>query len=399
MSTLSNKRIIVGISGGIAAYKSAEIVRRLQDRGAEVRVVMTSSAEEFIRPLTLQALSGHQVHADLLDPEAEAGMGHIELARWADLVLIAPATADFIASMVHGRANSLLGAVILATPARVAVAPAMNQGMWSHPATSDNMEVLKQRRVMIFGPDSGSQACGDVGEGRMQQADTIVEQVASCFESGELAGKKVVITAGPSREAIDPVRYISNHSSGKMGYAIAAAAVDAGAEVTLISGPVALAAPDRCKLVSVVDAAAMHHSSISACAEADIFIAAAAVADYRPVAVAEQKIKKQSDSLEIKLEKTADIVSDIANSFSDLYVVGFAAETQDVENYAREKLQRKNLDAIVANDVSRQDVGFNSDENEACWITADSSQVFSKRSKTQLARDIVSAIAKQLDQQ
>lgn len=399
MSTLSNKRIIVGISGGIAAYKSAEIVRRLQDRGAEVRVVMTPSAEEFIRPLTLQALSGHPVHADLLDPEAEAGMGHIELARWADLVLIAPATADFIASMVHGRANSLLGAVILATPARVAVAPAMNQGMWSHPATSDNMKVLKQRQVMIFGPDSGSQACGDIGEGRMQQPDSIVDQVASCFDSGELAGKKVVITAGPTREAIDPVRYISNHSSGKMGYAIAAAAVDAGAEVTLVSGPVTLAAPDRCTLVPVIDAAAMHKSAKSACEDADIFIAAAAVADYRPVSVADQKIKKQSDSLEITLEKTADIVSDIADSFSQLFVVGFAAETRDVENYAREKLQRKKLNAIVANDVSRQDVGFNSDDNEACWITADSSQLFNKRSKAQLARDIVSAIAEQIDQQ
>ena len=399
MSTLSNKRIIVGISGGIAAYKSAEIVRRLQDRGAEVRVVMTTSAEEFIRPLTLQALSGHPVHSDLLDPEAEAGMGHIELARWADLVLIAPATADFIASMVHGRANSLLGAVILATPARVAVAPAMNQGMWSHPATSDNMALLKQRQVMIFGPDSGEQACGDVGEGRMQQPDTIVDQVANCFDSGELAGKKVVITAGPTREAIDPVRYISNHSSGKMGYALAAAAVDAGAQVTLVSGPVALAAPDRCTLVPVVDAAAMHNSATSACADADIFIAAAAVADYRPISVADQKIKKQSDNLELKLEKTLDIVTHIADSHSQLYVVGFAAETRDVESYAREKLQRKKLDAIVANDVSRQDVGFNSDDNEAWWITPDGSQIFSKRSKAQLARDIVSAIAKQIDQQ
>ena len=249
MSTLSNKRIIVGITGGIAAYKSAEIVRRLQDRGAEVQVVMTPSAEEFIRPLTLQALSGHPVHADLLDPEAEAGMGHIELARWADLLLIAPATADFIASMVHGRGNSLLNAIYLATPAKVAVAPAMNQGMWSHPATSDNMQCLKQRQVMIFGPDSGIQACGDIGEGRMQQPDTIVEQVANCFETGQLSGKKVVITAGPTREAIDPVRYISNHSSGKMGYSIAAAAVEAGAQVTIISGPVAISAPDRCTVI------------------------------------------------------------------------------------------------------------------------------------------------------
>ncbi|MDG1819644.1 MAG: bifunctional phosphopantothenoylcysteine decarboxylase/phosphopantothenate--cysteine ligase CoaBC [Porticoccaceae bacterium] len=396
MSTLSNKRIIVGITGGIAAYKSAEIVRRLQDRGAEVQVVMTPSAEEFIRPLTLQALSGYPVHADLLDPEAEAGMGHIELARWADLLLIAPATADFIASMVHGRGNSLLNAIYLATPATVAVAPAMNQGMWSHPATSDNMQCLKQRQVMIFGPDSGIQACGDIGEGRMQQPDTIVEQVANCFETGQLSGKKVVITAGPTREAIDPVRYISNHSSGKMGYSIAAAAVEAGAQVTIISGPVAIAAPDRCTVIETLSAADMHKAALAACGDADIFIASAAVADYRPVNVAEQKIKKSADSIELKLEKNPDIVSAVAEKFSDLFVVGFAAETQDIETYARDKLARKKLDAIVANDVSRTDVGFNSDDNEAWWITADSSQAFSKRSKTQLARDIIDAISKQI---
>jgi phosphopantothenoylcysteine decarboxylase/phosphopantothenate--cysteine ligase len=397
MSTLSNKRIIVGISGGIAAYKSAEIVRRLQDRGAEVQVVMTPSAEEFIRPLTLQALSGFPVHADLLDPEAEAGMGHIELARWADLLLIAPATADFIASMVHGRGNSLLNAIYLATPAKVAVAPAMNQGMWSHPATSDNMQTLKQREVIIFGPDSGIQACGDVGEGRMQQPDDIVEQVASCFQSGQLSGKKVVISAGPTREAIDPVRYISNHSSGKMGYALATAAVEAGAKVTIVSGPVELKAPDRCTVTSVISAAEMYNSAMAACADADIFIAAAAVADYRPVSVAEQKIKKQADSMELKLEKNVDIVSAIADSFNDLFVVGFAAETQDIEAYARDKLTRKKLDAIVANDVSRPDVGFNSDNNQAWWITADSSQAFSKRSKTQLARDIIGAISEKIE--
>jgi phosphopantothenoylcysteine decarboxylase/phosphopantothenate--cysteine ligase len=397
MSTLSNKRIIVGISGGIAAYKSAEIVRRLQDRGAEVQIVMTPSAEEFIRPLTLQALSGFPVHADLLDPEAEAGMGHIELARWADLLLIAPATADFIASMVHGRGNSLLNAIYLATPAKVAVAPAMNQGMWSHPATSDNMQTLKHREVIIFGPDSGIQACGDVGEGRMQQPDNIVEQVANCFQSSQLSGKKVVISAGPTREAIDPVRYISNHSSGKMGYALATAAVEAGAEVTIISGPVTLAAPDRCTVIPVISAAEMHSSAMAACADADIFIAAAAVADYRPMNIAEQKIKKQADSMELKLEKNVDIVSAVADNFNDLFVVGFAAETQDIEAYARDKLTRKKLDAIVANDVSRTDVGFNSDNNEAWWITADSSQAFSKRSKTQLARDIIGAISKKIE--
>jgi len=397
MSTLSNKRIIVGITGGIAAYKSAEIVRRLQDRGAEVRVVMTPSAEEFIRPLTLQALSGHPVHADLLDPEAEAGMGHIELARWADLLLIAPATADFIASMVHGRGNSLLNALYLATPAKVAVAPAMNQGMWSHPATSANMRTLQQREVLVFGPDNGIQACGDIGEGRMQQPEDIAEQVANCFQRGQLSGKKIVITAGPTREAIDPVRYISNHSSGKMGYAMATAAIEAGAEVTIVSGPVALAAPDRCTIIPVISAAEMHSSAMAACSDADIFIATAAVADYRPVSVAEQKMKKTADSIELKLEKNVDIVSAVADNFNDLYVVGFAAETQDIETYARDKLARKKLDAIVANDVSRTDVGFNADDNEAWWITADSSQAFSKRSKAQLARDIIDAISQRLE--
>ena len=396
MSTLSNKRIIVGVSGGIAAYKSAEVVRRLQDAGAEVRVVMTPGAEEFIRPLTLQALSGHPVHADLLDPEAEAGMGHIELARWADLVLIAPATADFIATMVHGRANSLLNAIYLATPAIVAVAPAMNQGMWSHPATTANMEQLHQRQVKIFGPDSGIQACGDIGPGRMQQPDILVEQVAACFASQQLSGKKLVITAGPTREAIDPVRYISNHSSGKMGYALAEAAIEAGAEVTLISGPVNLQPPERCTLISVISAADMHSATMSACADANILIASAAVADYRPVTVATQKIKKHADAMTLEMEKNPDIVSAAATQYNDLFVVGFAAETQDVESYARGKLERKNLDAIVANDVSRSDVGFNSDNNEAWWISTDTSKAFSIRSKTQLARDIVAAIAAQL---
>ncbi len=396
MSTLSNKRVIVGVSGGIAAYKSAELVRRLQDAGAEVRVVMTPGAEEFIRPLTLQALSGYPVHADLLDPEAEAGMGHIELARWADLVLIAPATADFIATMVHGRANSLLNAVYLATPAMVAVAPAMNQGMWSHPATTANMELLSQRQVKIFGPDNGIQACGDIGPGRMQQPDILVEQVAACFASQQLSGMKMVITAGPTREAIDPVRYISNHSSGKMGYALAEAAIEAGAEVTLISGPVNLQPPERCTLIPVISAADMHSATMSACANADILIAAAAVADYRPVTVATQKIKKHADAMTLEMEKNPDIVSAAATKYDDLFVVGFAAETQDVESYARGKLERKNLDAIVANDVSRSDVGFNSDNNEAWWISADTSKTFSIRSKTQLARDIVAAIAEQL---
>jgi phosphopantothenoylcysteine decarboxylase/phosphopantothenate--cysteine ligase len=393
MSGLSNKRIIVGITGGIAAYKSAEIIRRLQDHGAEIRVVMTPGAEEFVRPLTMQALSGHPVHTGLLDETAEAGMGHIELARWADLLLIAPATADFVANMVHGRADSLLGAIYLATSAITAVAPAMNQAMWAHPATIANIAVLQQRGVVTIGPDAGSQACGDVGPGRMEPPDSIVEQATRFFSNRLLEGKRVVITAGPTREALDPVRYISNHSSGKMGYALAAAAADAGAKVTLVSGPVAIPAPERCQLISVMSAEQMLEAAISAGAGADFFIAAAAVADYRAATIAEQKIKHQGTTMSITLTKNPDIVSAVSSAYPDCYVVGFAAESSDVEQYAKDKLQSKNLNAIIANDISRSDIGFNSDENEVHWIDAESSTLFDKRSKTQLARDLIAHMA------
>jgi phosphopantothenoylcysteine decarboxylase/phosphopantothenate--cysteine ligase len=393
MSSLSNKRIILGVTGGIAAYKSAEIIRRLQDQGAEVRVVMTPAATEFIRPLTMQALSGHPVHSKLLDSEAEAGMGHIELARWADLLLIAPASADFIANMVHGRADSLLGAIHLATPAKVAVAPAMNQAMWNHPASLANIAVLKERGVTLIGPGNGLQACGDIGPGRMEQPDSVVSSVRNLFYSGTLAGKKVVITAGPTREALDPVRYISNHSSGKMGYALAAAALEAGADVVLISGPVTLEAPSRCKLIPVISAQDMLDASLDSAVNADIFIAAAAVADYRASNVLEQKIKTQGSSMTIHLEKNTDVVSAVASANEAIFVLGFAAETENVEAYARDKLQRKKLSAIIANDVSRADIGFSSDDNEICWIDNTSSVTFSKRSKAQLARDIIEHMA------
>ena len=399
MCSLSNKRIIVGVTGGIAAYKSAEIVRRLQDRGADVRVVMTPGAEEFIRPLTMQALSGHPVHCGLLDEKAEAGMGHIELARWADLLLIAPATADFIATMVHGRADNLLAAIYLATPALVAVAPAMNQGMWRHPASLDNVEKLNQRGVTIIGPDSGIQACGDTGPGRMEQPDTIINQASDMFTSKSLQGKKVVITAGPTREALDPVRYISNHSSGKMGYALATAALDAGANVVLISGPVNLSIPERCQYLSVISASDMLLASLEYAKKADIFIATAAVADYRAVSIAENKIKSDSDVLTINFEKNPDIVSTVATANESLFVVGFAAESTDVENYAMGKLKTKGLNAIIANDISRSDIGFNSDDNEVSWIDADSSIAFSKRSKTQLSRDLIAQIAHKYNDQ
>ena len=399
MCSLSNKRIIVGVTGGIAAYKSAEIVRRLQDRGADVRVVMTPGAEEFIRPLTMQALSGHPVHCGLLDEKAEAGMGHIELARWADLLLIAPATADFIATMVHGRADNLLAAIYLATPALVAVAPAMNQGMWRHPASLDNVEKLNQRGVTIIGPDSGIQACGDTGPGRMEQPDTIINQASDMFTSKSLQGKKVVITAGPTHEALDPVRYISNHSSGKMGYALATAALDAGADVVLISGPVNLSIPERCQYLSVISANDMLLASLEYAKKADIFIATAAVADYRAVSIAENKIKSDSDVLTINFEKNPDIVSTVATANESLFVVGFAAESTDVENYAKGKLKTKGLNAIIANDISRLDIGFNSDDNEVSWIDTDSSIAFSKRSKTQLSRDLIAQIAHKYNDQ
>lgn len=393
MCSLSNKRIIVGVTGGIAAYKSAEVVRRLQDRGAEVRVVMTPGAEEFLRPLTMQALSGHPVHTGLLDEKAEAGMGHIELARWADLLLIAPASADFIANMVHGRADSLLAAIYLATPAKVAIAPAMNQAMWSHSASVENINNLTRRGVTIIGPESGSQACGDIGPGRMEQPDSIIEQASSLFNSGVLQEKKVVITAGPTREALDPVRYISNHSSGKMGYALATAAIDAGADVILISGPVALSIPERCQGILVISADEMQQAALEFAEGADIFIATAAVADYKAASVASEKIKSGDDKMTISLEKNPDIVSSVASTFEDLFVIGFAAESNDVETYAKGKLEQKHLDAIVANDISRADIGFNSDDNEVSWIDTDSTIIFSKRSKAQLARDLVAQIA------
>ena len=393
MCSLSNKRIIVGVTGGIAAYKSAEVVRRLQDRGAEVRVVMTPGAEEFLRPLTMQALSGHPVHTGLLDEKAEAGMGHIELARWADLLLIAPASADFIANMVHGRADSLLAAIYLATPAKVAIAPAMNQAMWSHSASVENINNLTRRGVTIIGPESGSQACGDIGPGRMEQPDSIIEQASSLFNSGILQGKKVVITAGPTREALDPVRYISNHSSGKMGYALAAAAIEAGADVTLISGPVALSIPEKCQGILVMSADEMQQAALEFAEGADIFIATAAVADYKAASIASEKIKSGDNKMTISLEKNPDIVSSVASTFEDLFVIGFAAESNDVETYAKGKLEQKHLDAIVANDISRADIGFNSDDNEVSWIDTDSTIVFSKRSKAQLARDLVAQIA------
>lgn len=397
-ASLSNKRILVGITGGIAAYKSAELVRRLQDAQAEVRVVMTAGAQEFITPLTMQALSGNPVHTALLDTEAEAAMGHIELARWADALIIAPASADFIAKMARGQADDLLSTLILAMDAPVAVAPAMNQAMYRDPATQANLEVLQQREIAIYGPAAGSQACGDTGPGRMLEAEELVDALAARFESGALAGLRVLVSAGPTREAIDPVRFISNHSSGKMGYALAEAAAEAGAVVTLVSGPVALDCPERVNRVFVESAEDM----LAACREhsdCDIFIATAAVADYRPAGACEQKIKKTQDTMSLELIRNPDILKTLAQLDNGPFTVGFAAETNDVLAYARGKLERKGLNLIVANDVSDASIGFNSDDNAVTLISADSERTLPQASKQQLARTLVAEIAKAWHQQ
>ena len=393
MAHLFNRNILLGVSGGIAAYKSAELVRQLQELGATVRVIMTRGAQEFITPLTLQALSGHPVHTDLLDAEAEQGMGHIELARWADLLLVAPATADLLARLAAGRADDLLTTVALATRAPKLLAPAMNQQMWRDPATAANVAVLTGRGMAMVGPASGEQACGDVGPGRLEEPVVIARAAADLFEDGLLQGKRVVITAGPTREALDPVRYISNHSSGKMGYALAQAAVDAGARTTIISGPVQLSAPDRARVVPVESARQMLEQCLQLMPECDIFIACAAVADYRPAAVQEQKIKKGPDEITLQLVRNPDIVATVAAGAQRPFTVGFAAETRDVLTYARDKLQRKALDMIVANDVSDQSIGFNSELNEAVVLWNDGEQALARTGKGNLARQIIQLIA------
>lgn len=366
MQTLAGKKILLGISGGIAAYKCAELTRRLIERGAEVRIVMTNAAKEFITPLTLQAVSGHPVSDSLFDPAAEASMGHIQLAKWADLVLLAPATADLIARIGAGMGNDLLSTLVLATDSPIAVSPAMNQQMYSNVATQENIATLTRRGFHIWGPASGEQACGDVGPGRMLEPMQLVERCETFFQPQKLAGKSVVITAGPTREAIDPVRYISNHSSGKMGFAIAKAASEQGATVTLISGPVSLATPANVTRINVDSAEQMHAAAMEHAPTHDIFIGCAAVADYRPATIAEQKIKKtdDSDEMTITMVKNPDIIASVATLTENRpYTVGFAAETQDVESYARGKLARKNLDLICANDVSVAGLGFNSSDN------------------------------------
>lgn len=393
MGSLSNKRVLLGVTGGIAAYKSAELIRCLQGEGAEVRVVMTPAATEFITPLTLQALSGNPVSLELLDTAAEAAMGHIELARWADLILIAPASADFIARLCHGEGNDLLSTVCLASHSPIAVAPAMNKHMWGNAATQKNLQQLREQTVHIFGPAAGYQACGDVGEGRMEDPATLCTMASALFTTGILSGKKVVITAGPTREALDPVRYISNHSSGKMGYALARAAAQAGASTVLISGPVQLEPPERIKTIAVESAADMLAAALDEVEGADIFIAAAAVADYRPASVADQKIKKNDDDMYIQLVKTPDIVATIAALPHRPLTVGFAAETENLEYYATKKLHKKNLDLVIANDVSDTTIGFNSDDNRVLLVQPGSSEALPTMNKNLLANKLIKHIA------
>lgn len=399
MQTLAGKKILLGISGGIAAYKCAELTRRLIERGAEVQVVMTKAAKEFITPLTMQAVSGRPVSDSLLDPAAEASMGHIELAKWADLVLLAPATADLIARISAGMGNDLLSTLVLATDAPVAVSPAMNQQMYLNVATQENIATLARREMMIWGPAAGEQACGDVGPGRMLEPMQLVEKCERFFGPKPLSGKSVVITAGPTREAIDPVRYISNHSSGKMGFALAQAAQQLGAEVTLISGPVSLQTPNGVKRINVVSAEEMHQAAMANATHHDIFIGCAAVADYRPVDIAAQKIKKTADNddMHITMVKNPDIIASVASlSASRPFTVGFAAETQDVEAYALDKLQRKNLDMICANDVSIAGQGFNSDSNAITVYWQGGSKSLGSAMKTELSHAIWEAISEQL---
>jgi phosphopantothenoylcysteine decarboxylase/phosphopantothenate--cysteine ligase len=394
MQTLANQRILLGITGGIAAYKSADLVRRLKEAGADVQVVMTPAATHFVGPLTFQAVSGRPVHLELLDSNAEAGMGHIELARWADLIMIAPASADFIARLAHGFANDLLSTLCLASDKPIAVAPAMNRFMWLHPATQENCRILERRGVHLWGPASGEQACGEVGEGRMLEPLQLRAEVTAFFtRAGILQGLNVLITAGPTREDIDPVRFISNRSTGRMGFAVAAAAAQAGAQVTLVSGPVALRTPPGVERIDVESAAQMFDAVLSRARHAQIFIATAAVADYRAANPAVQKIKKTQDTLTLALARNPDILSTVAALDSGPFTVGFAAETHDVLRYAEDKRRRKGLDLIAANQVGVPGQGFESEQNALHVLWEDGERVLPLADKTQLGRDLIALIA------
>ena len=399
LKSLVNKNILLGVSGGIAAYKSAEIVRHLRKVGASVRVVMTKSAEEFITPLTLQALSGNRVSTELLDVEAEAAMGHIELAKWADGILIAPATANTLARLSNGRGDDLLSTITLAFDGPISLAPAMNQAMWGDERTQDNIKKLESQNFQICGPGSGEQACGDVGMGRMLEPLEILDLFSYSFNEGKMAGKSILITAGPTQEPIDPVRFITNRSSGKMGYSLAQSAIDYGAKVTLISGPVNLEPPSNCNFISIKTAdemfeAVMHHVN-----DKDVYIGTAAVSDYKPAKMQNNKIKKDgsNSSITLELEENKDILKSVSALKHRPFVVGFAAETNDVIENAEKKLSSKDLDLIVANDVSKKEIGFDSEENEVTLVTSADNYLIERQSKKKVSNKIIEFISERIN--
>jgi phosphopantothenoylcysteine decarboxylase/phosphopantothenate--cysteine ligase len=392
MQSLINKKILLGVTGGIAAYKSAELVRLLIKAGAEVRVVMTPAAREFVQPLTYQALSGHRVYVDLFDAEADSAMDHIELARWCDLLLVAPASADFLGKMAAGYADNLLLTLCLASRQAVAVAPAMNQQMFANAATAANLEQLTARGVLVWGPDVGEQACGDVGPGRMLEPAHLLSNVEAYFEPGKLQGVEILLTAGPTREAIDPVRYISNRSSGKMGYALARAALREGANVTLVSGPVALAAPPGAKLIAVESAQEMYAAVMQAVTHSKIFIACAAVSDYRIEQQADHKIKKSTQAMTLALVPNEDILAAVSALEKRPFCVGFAAETRDLEKYALAKLEGKHLDMIAANLVADGTGGFESDVNQLEVFWPEGAHSIAQASKQEVAKQLIELI-------
>lgn len=397
MSSVSNRNIVLGVSGGIAAYKAVDLVRRLQDRGAAVRVVMTTAATEFVTPLTFQAISAHRVHTDVFALNDAAAMDHITLARWADAIVIAPASANTLARLAYGLADDLLGTLVLAAQVPILVAPAMNKQMWMHPSTQENCARLRSRGVLFAGPAEGIQACGDIGAGRMVEPQQIAEDIERIWGQGGLARRKVVITAGPTREPLDPVRYLSNYSSGKMGYAVAAAAAVQGAAVTLISGPVAVSAPRGVRVVPVQTAEQMATAVAEHIVGTDIFIAAAAVADYRPIVRAEQKIKKSSDRVTLELVRAPDILASVSSIEHAPFTVGFAAETQDMKENAQKKRIAKALDMVCVNDVARTDIGFNADDNELLVLWEGGEQCIKKAPKDIVAKELINLIVEQYE--
>ena len=399
MDSLINKNILLGVTGGIAAYKAAEIVRYLKKSGSSVRVVMTKSAEEFITPLTLQALSGNRVSRELLDAEAEAAMGHIELAKWADGILIAPATANTLARLSSGRGDDLLSTITLAFEGPISLAPAMNQAMWRDSRTQENLKKLIDKGYILCGPGSGEQACGDVGLGRMLEPLEIMEIFSDSFKEGILSGKSVLITAGPTKEPIDPVRFITNRSSGKMGYSLAEAAIDAGAIVTLITGPVDIEPPMKCNTIPVETAKEMHEAVMHHVNKKDIYIGTAAVSDYRPARKNETKLKKddKGSPLILELVENQDILKSVSELDERPYVVGFAAETNDLIKNAKTKFKNKGLDLVVANDVSDKSIGFDSDDNAVTLITKRRNLAIEKESKRKIAKRIIKLIAEEIN--